>query len=672
MNSTASVSPATTKTLNWGVIGPGNIARKFAAGLAETDTGSLYAAASRDTERAQKFLDEFGGGKAFGDYQAMLDDPELDAVYIATPHPMHAEWAIKAARAGKHILCEKPVTLNYGDALAVVDAAAEHGVAFLEAFMYRCHPATAKVYELVRDGAIGQLQRVRASFAFDGGENPEGRHQANHLGGGGILDVGCYPVSMCRLLAGAAHGKPFLNPNELKALGHLDEKTGVDTWASAVMKFDGDIIGEAFTGVRAGAENDVTVYGTGGTIHIKQPWFCGGEITLHRKGKDPETIDASSDKHLYFFECEALAQLANGGELPGCAMSVEDTLGNMQTLDQWRAEIELVYEMEKPGPKYPCVYGELKRGDEIPSANIPGFDKPLSRLCMGYSGLGGQKPITNIMPLYDAYFERGGNVFDDASIYRGWAVRPSYAGQWMTMRGVREQCVLIDKGAHTPNCTPEQMGPEVDKMIKSNFCGYIDLYLMHRDNLDVPVGEFIDVMNRMVDEGKVRAYGFSNWSAARIDEAIAYAREKGLKEPVCLSNQLSLAEMVNPVWHGTESCSNPEFQAWLTERNFPLIPWSSQAAGFFTEQSAPDKKDNQLMVKGYYSDANFERKKRAYELAEKKGVMPINIAMAWVLNQPFPTFPLIGPRTIGELRTSLTGLSIKLTPEEINWLNLKD
>lgn len=669
---TTAPSPSVSKTLNWGVIGPGRIARKFAAGLAQTDTGVLYAAASRDVARAQQFLDEFGGGKAYDDYQAMLDDPALDAVYIATPHPFHAEWAIKAARAGKHILCEKPVTLNYGDALAVTDAAAEHGVAFLEAFMYRCHPATKKAYDLVASGAIGAVQRIRASFAFDGGENPEGRHQANKLGGGGILDVGCYPISMCRLLAGAAHGKPFLEPTELKALGHLDAKTGVDTWASAILKFDGDIIGECFTGVRASAENDVTVYGTGGTIHIKEPWFCGGKITLHRKGKDPETIDASAKQHLYFFECEALARLANGGELLNCAMSPEDTLGNMQTLDRWRAEIGLVYEMEKPGPGFACVFGGLPpRGTEIPSATIPGFDKPLSRLCMGYSGLGGQKPFTDIMPLYDAYFERGGNVFDDASVYRAWSTKPSYAGQWMTMRGVREECVIIDKGAHTPKTLPDLMEAECDQMIKTNFCSYIDLYLMHRDNLDVPVGEFIDVLNRLIDAGKIRAYGFSNWTADRIDAAIAYAKEKGLKAPVALSNQFSLAEMVNPVWNGTESCSNSEFQAWLAERQFPLIPWSSQAAGFFTDQSAPDKKDNHLLVKGFYNDANFERKRRVYELAEKRGVLPINIAMAWVLDQPFQTFPLIGPRTIQELRTGLEGLKIQLTPEERDWLNLR-
>ncbi|WP_309398446.1 aldo/keto reductase [Cerasicoccus maritimus] len=668
MTTLASLSSSDTKVFNWGVIGPGNIARKFAAGLDDTDTGVLYAAASRDKARAQKFLDEFGGGQAYDSYQALLDDPTVDAVYIATPHPMHAEWAIKAARAGKHVLCEKPVTLNYGDALAVVDAAAEAGVVFLEAFMYRCHPATAKLYELVQSGAIGQVQRMRVSFAFDCGENLKSRLQANELGGGGILDVGCYPVSMCRLLAGAAHGERFLEPKELKAVGRLDPKTGVDVWTSAVMLFEGDIVAEAFTAVRANAENELFVQGTEGTIHVKDFWFCREPITLQRKGQQPEVFEPLVERHLYTYEIEALHQLAHGGGLLNCAMSVEDTLGNMQALDRWRQEIGLVYQMEKPGPKFPCVYGTgWARGCEIPSAEMPGVAKPMARLCMGHPNT--QRLFTDCVSLFDAYFERGGNVFDDGSIYRGWATKPSFAGRWMTMRGVREECVIIDKGAHTPNCTPDYMPDEIDRLLKTNYCGYIDLYLMHRDNLDVPVGEFVDLLNAQIDAGKIHAYGLSNWTPERYDEAAAYAQAKGVRGPVCLSNQLSLAEMVNPVWPGTESCSNAERQAWLAERNVPLVAWSSQAAGFFTEQSAPDKKDNGLLVKGYYSDRNFERKKRAYQLAEKKGVLPINLAMAWVLSQPFPTFPIIGPRTITELRTSLEGLRIALTEDERRWLD---
>ncbi|GHC04571.1 aldo/keto reductase [Cerasicoccus arenae] len=668
MNTLASPPPS-TKISNWGVIGPGRIAHKFAKGLAETD-GVLYAAASRDVSRAQAFLDEYGGGQAYSDYQAMLDDPQVDAVYIATPHPLHAQWAIKAAKAGKHVLCEKPATLNYGEAMAVVDAAQMSGVAFLEAFMYRCHPSTAKVYELVASGAIGQVQRIRASFAFDSGEDFEGRHQANSLGGGGILDVGCYPVSMCRLLAGAAHGKRFLDPIQLKGMGHLDATTGVDTWASAIMKFEGDIIGEAFTGVRAGAENDVTVYGTGGTIILRDPWFCGGEIILHRKGKDPETIDASSSRHLYAFEVEALVQIAAKGEAPGCAMTIADTLGNMRTLDQWRAELGFLYDSEKPTPSFPCVHGGglAPRGQQIPSETIPGLDKPASRLVMGHPG---PRPFTEVAPLYDDYFERGGNCFDDGAIYRGWAVRPSCAGQWMVMRGVREQCILLDKGAHSPYCWPQVMLPELDRMLHTAGTGYIDVYMMHRDNLEVPVGEFVDVMNRMVASGHVRVYGMSNWTLERMDEAIAYAEQNGLRPPACLSNQLSLAEMVNPVWEGTASCSNPEDQAWLKAREMTLIPWSSQAAGFFTDLSAPDRHDIPLLEYGYYSEANFERKKRTYQLAAEKNVLPINIALAWVLAQPFPTFPIIGPRSLTETRTALAGLELNLTPRELDWLNLK-
>jgi len=661
----------TNQTLRWGVIGPGTIAHKFAEGLTDAPSGVLYAAASRDLERAEAFIQKHGGEKAYDHYQALLDDPKVDAVYIATPHPMHAEWAIKAARAGKHILCEKPIALNLGETQAIVSEAEEAGVALLEAFMYRCHPQTKKLYELVAGGAVGKVIRITGQFAFDGGPNPEGRHQSNALGGGGILDVGCYPVSACRLIAGAANGKPFCDPLELKGAGHLDETTGVDTWASAVMKFEGDIVAEVFCGVRAKGENQLKVHGSKGVLTVKTPWFCGGEIVLQEPGQETAKIDASSERRLYAFEIEALAELVRTGVSPHPAMSIEDTIGNMRALDQWRQQLNFRYESEIPGPDYPVAHGGKlgPLGERIPKGAIRDVDKPVSRLCMGGVWPG---PFSEVVPTLDAFFEWGGNCFDDASHYRGFGMRPSFAGLWMTMRGVREQCVLIDKGAHTPFAIPALMETEVDNNLRSNRAGYIDIYMMHRDNLEVPAGEFVDVINRMIDAGKIRAYGFSNWTLPRIDEAIAYAREKGLRAPTSLSNQFSLAEMVNPVWPGCLSVHDEASRQWIQDRKFALAPWSSQAAGFFTDQSHPDREPERPLLKhGYYSDANFERKRRVYELAEKKKTAPINISLAWVLAQPFDTFPIIGPRSISELRTSLAAFEVPLSPEELAWLDLK-
>jgi aryl-alcohol dehydrogenase-like predicted oxidoreductase len=203
---------------------------------------------------------------------------------------------------------------------------------------------------------------------------------------------------------------------------------------------------------------------------------------------------------------------------------------------------------------------------------------------------------------------------------------------------------------------------------------HVDIYLMHRDNPEVPVGEFIEVLNEHVKAGRIGAFGGSNWALSRVEEANAYAAAKGLQGMSAVSNNFSLARMISPVWTGCIAASDPDSRAWLTKTQLPLLSWSSQARGFFTEradypvETQPDRE----MARCWYSADNLKRRARAMELAKKKKVLPINIALAYVLGQPFPTFPLIGPRTLAELRTSLPALDVKLTARELRWLNLEE
>jgi len=205
-------------TLRWGIMGTGAIARKFASGLKDSRTGQLVAVGSRADETLGAFLADYPA-RGHATYEGLLADPEVEAVYISTPHPMHAEWAIRAARAGKHILCEKPLTMNAAEAEAVIEAARAGGVFLMEAFMYRCHPQTQRLLELVREGSIGRLRLVQAVFSFRSAWNPKGRLFDPALGGGGILDVGCYCVSMSRLLAGVGAGAAFAEPIEGRGWG---------------------------------------------------------------------------------------------------------------------------------------------------------------------------------------------------------------------------------------------------------------------------------------------------------------------------------------------------------------------------------------------------------------------------------------------------------------------
>lgn len=341
--------------MNWGIIGTGAIARKFAEGLTAeggrgSRTGKLIAVGSRSQDTADAFADKYDIPNRHASYESFLADPEIDAVYISTPHPMHAEWTIKAADAGKHVLCEKPIAINAADTEKMIEAAERNNVQLMEAFMYRCHPQTAKLVELVQAKAIGEVRMIVASFGFNAGFNPEGRLFKRELGGGGILDVGCYAVSAARLVAGAAAGGTFAEPTEVKAVGRLNE-AGTDGWTAAVLKFPGDIVAQVSTGVQCSLKNDIVAYGSTGRIEVPSPWFCepgqgNANILVYRDGQDVEEIETRDERQLYAIEADTFAQGVEGGGVPYPAMSPADSLGNITVLDKWRAEIGLSYDGE--------------------------------------------------------------------------------------------------------------------------------------------------------------------------------------------------------------------------------------------------------------------------------------------------------------------------------------
>ena len=233
--------------------------------------------------------------------------------------------------------------------------------------------------------------------------------------------------------------------------------------------------------------------------------------------------------------------------------------------------------------------------------------------------------------------------------------------------------MLIGKGAHSPLCFPQTIAPQLEDWMSWADTGYCDIYLLHRDNPQVPVGEFVDALNEQVRAGRIGAFGGSNWTVERVKKANAYAKRKGLQGFAVLSNNMSLAEMVEAVWAGCIHASDAASRAWLKRTQVALLPWSSQARGFFTERgdAEAEAQPDREMVRCWYSPANRKRRERAQELARERGVLPINIALAYVLCQPFPTFPLIGPRALAETRTSLPALGVELSPEELRWLNLE-
>ncbi len=341
--------------LAWGILATGRMAASFARGLAESQQGRLAAVGSRSRANAQRFAHDFPGLRAHASYEALLADPGVQAVYIATPHPQHVEWAVRAAVAGKHVLCEKPAGLTHAEMVIMAEAARAHSVLFMEAFMYRCHPQTAKIVEMVGQGLLGDVKLIQSAFGFNAPFDPGSRLWSNATAGGGILDLGCYPVSMARLLAGATVDAPFLDPVEVSGAGQLHAKTGVDVVAAATLRFPTGLVAQVAASLGVEQDNTLRVYGTQGMLRVPSPYqpSCGGEpakFFLQRWGQEEE-ISLLAPGTLYALEADAFATAVAEGRREVPAMTIADSLGNMATLDRWRAAIGLIYEQEKVTPR---------------------------------------------------------------------------------------------------------------------------------------------------------------------------------------------------------------------------------------------------------------------------------------------------------------------------------
>ncbi|SDK53686.1 aldo/keto reductase [Agrobacterium fabrum] len=663
----------TEQPIRWGIIGPGTIAKTFADGIAHSRTGRLEAIATRNPDRPG-LAEAFAGARIIKGYDALLADPDIDAVYISTPHTGHAEWAIKAIRAGKNVLVEKPIALSAYDADAIFHEAKKAGVFAGEAYMYRLHPQTAKLLELVKSRAVGDIRIIRSSFGFNMGSfRADHRLFANEMAGGGILDVGGYPVSMVRMIAGAVEGKPFVEPEKVAGAAHLGQ-SGVDEWASAVLKFANGIVAEVSCSIMAAQDNVLRIIGSEGRIEVKDFWFAAGHkggtgrIDIIR-GDKVDTIELPEDRWLYSFEVDAAGEAIRQGkkEFDAPGMAWADSLGNLRVMDQWRASVGLEYSVEKATSRVGNIVGDkVTAGNAVPKRQIPGLAKPASVVALGFEFF---PNFASASLTLDAFYEAGGNLFDTAYVY-GAGKTEAIFGDWHTSRNVpREEIVLIGKGAHSPLCYPDMIAKQLDQSLERLKTDYVDAYFMHRDNLDVPVGEFVDAMDSEVRRGRIRGiFGGSNWTRERMDEAAVYAQKNGKQAPGALSNNFSLAEMLDPIWAGCVAASDDEWKEWLNSRQIPNFAWSSQGRGFFTERAGRDKQDDEEIVRVWYSDRNFVRRDRAIELAQKLGRHPIHIALAYVIAQPFPVIPLIGPRTIAELQDSLSALDIALTDEQVKWL----
>ncbi len=306
--------------LRWGLLSTARINDAFLAGVAQSPSADVVAVASRDVVRARSHAQAHGIASAHGSYEALFADPAVDAVYVSLPNGMHLDWTERALRAGKHVLCEKPLGRDPDAVAAVFDLAEQQGLALREAFMYRHHPQTLRLAELVAEGAIGTLRSIRSSFSFVLSDPDDVRLSAD-LEGGALLDLGCYCVSASRLLAG--------EPESVAGVSVAGGR-GVDVSFAGAMRFPGEIIAAFDASFRTADGSWLEVAGEAGALRVEDPWHIHTPGILHRDARGERPIEIAP-ANSYRLEAEDLAAVIGGGG-GGGGLGREDAIGQARAL----------------------------------------------------------------------------------------------------------------------------------------------------------------------------------------------------------------------------------------------------------------------------------------------------------------------------------------------------
>ena len=312
--------------VRWGVLGAANINRKVVPPVAGSPAVEVLAIASRDAGRAEEAARELRIPRPHGSYEALLADPDIEAIYIPVPNGLHVEWTLAALEAGKHVLCEKPLSPRPEDVERCFDAADSAGLVLSEAFMWRHHPQAARLAELVRGGAIGELRQVRAAFSFTLDRPDDVRWDAG-LDGGSLLDVGCYCVSGARLLAG--------EPEAVEGFAVTTE-TGVDSRFSATMSFPGDVLATFHCGFDLPFQDELEAIGSEGSLFLDDPWHSVNTVIELRREGAVERIEVER-ANPYRCELEQVSRAIRGLEPP--LLGRDDALGQARALDALRRSV---------------------------------------------------------------------------------------------------------------------------------------------------------------------------------------------------------------------------------------------------------------------------------------------------------------------------------------------
>jgi len=321
-------------SIHWGILGAGSIASKFATDLANLADARLLAVGSRDVGRARAFADKYGGERAYGSYAELVHDPDVDVIYVATPHPFHKAHTILCLEQGTAVLCEKPMAVNEGQVREMVTSARENDAFLMEAMWTRCLPVSAHVRRWLEEGRIGEARMLQADFGFRAGWNPEGRLLNPALAGGALLDVGVYVVALAYMVYGEA-------PREVQAAAHIGA-TGVDEQTGILLRYEGGELALLSCAIRTSTPQEARILGTEGSIHVPMFWRATS-ATLHARGEDPVTVSAPCGYH---YEAAEVMACLRAGQRESALIPLEESIAIAGTMDRVRDTIGVRYPME--------------------------------------------------------------------------------------------------------------------------------------------------------------------------------------------------------------------------------------------------------------------------------------------------------------------------------------
>jgi predicted dehydrogenase len=326
-----------TDKIRWGILSTGHIAQKFARGLAALPHADLIAVGSRAQKTADVFGSAFDIPHRHPSYEALAEDPDVDVIYVATPHTLHHENTLLCLNAGKAVLCEKPFAINAQEAEAMITLAREKGLFLMEAMWSRFLPLLVKVRQLVNDGVLGEVRMLNADFGFRASVEPQGRLFDPELGGGALLDVGVYPISLASMLLGS--------PARVKSMAHLGE-ADVDEQNAILLGYEKGQLAMLWSAVRTTTHHEASIFGTEARLRMHAPWWRGEALTLSRQGQEDEGMALPFEANGYNYEAAEVMTCLREGKLESDVMPLDETWEIMKTLDTIREQWGLTYPTE--------------------------------------------------------------------------------------------------------------------------------------------------------------------------------------------------------------------------------------------------------------------------------------------------------------------------------------